>query len=148
MGKVLIVTGNRNWTDKELVDQAIAGADADVVITGGARGADRPAKEVADARGIEVLVFKAEWGRYGRGAGMVNNRRLLDAALKRGPVLVLAFHDDLLNSKGTKNMVEIARKAGAEVRHYHHCSETQPSPMMDDHATASTWDLHAPVGFR
>jgi hypothetical protein len=32
------------------------------------------------------------------------------------PDLVLAFHDDLRKSSGTRNMVEIARKAGIETR--------------------------------
>ena len=32
------------------------------------------------------------------------------------PSLVLAFHDDIENSKGTKHMVKIAREAGVEVR--------------------------------
>ena len=32
------------------------------------------------------------------------------------PMVVLAFHDDYENSKGTKNMVELAQNAGITVK--------------------------------
>jgi hypothetical protein len=34
------------------------------------------------------------------------------------PGMVLAFHDDIENSKGTKDMVNIAEKAGVRVAIY------------------------------
>ena len=38
------------------------------------------------------------------------------------PNLVLAFHDDIESSRGTKNMVAIARKAGVPVEVITHAS--------------------------
>jgi hypothetical protein len=84
----------------------------DVVICGGARGADRLAARWARSRGVEVVEFVADWDRHGRRAGFVRNRRML----KEGnPDVVFAFtRGSLLLSKGTVMMVGLARGAGVE----------------------------------
>lgn len=61
----------------------------------------------------EILRFPAQWYKYGRAAGPIRNQQMLDEGK---PDLVLAFHSDLEHSKGTKDMVTRARKAGIEVR--------------------------------
>lgn len=81
----------------------------EVVIEGEAKGADTMGRLAAERLGIEVLKFPADWKQHGRPAGPIRNRQML----KEGkPTLVLAFHDFIENSKGTKDMVEVARKAG------------------------------------
>jgi hypothetical protein len=59
-----------------------------------------------------ALHFPADWSRHGKRAGALRNVEMLKAR----PNLVLAFHEDLPSSSGTKNMVEIATKAGVPVR--------------------------------
>lgn len=81
----------------------------EVVIEGEAQGADSMGRVAAERLGIEVLKFPADWKKYGRSAGPIRNRQML----KEGkPTLVLAFHGFIENSKGTKDMVEVARAAG------------------------------------
>jgi hypothetical protein len=78
------------------------------IIHGDARGADSLAGGLAKLLGMFVIPVTAKWDIYGKAAGPIRNRQML--AL--GPDLVLAFHNDIENSLGTKNMVTIARKQG------------------------------------
>lgn len=63
------------------------------------------------------LPFPAKWKEFGRAAGPIRNQQMLDEGK---PELVLAFHDDLENSKGTKDMVGRAMKADLPVILYTH----------------------------
>jgi hypothetical protein len=72
-----------------------------VLIEGGARGADRLAREWAKAHGVTVETYEAEWQRYGRGAGPIRN----DTMIRDGdPDLVVAFP----GGSGTADMVRRA----------------------------------------
>jgi hypothetical protein len=77
-------------------------------IEGEAKGADSLARDVALELGFKVLSFPADWDKYHRAAGPIRNRQMLTEGK---PDLVLAFHQDLTRSKGTKNMVTLARRA-------------------------------------
>lgn len=108
----LLVCGDRNWADRAAVARFIAEADPEVVIHGAARGADSLAGEEATRLGISVEAYPADWTRYGRAAGPVRNQQMLTEGR---PDAVLAFHEDITNSKGTADMVRRARKAGLPV---------------------------------
>jgi hypothetical protein len=89
--------------------------DGDVcIVHGAAKGLDTIAGQVARELGYDVVPHEAEWSTYGRAAGPIRNQQMLEER----PNLVLAFHDDLLSSKGTKDMVKRALKAGLHVHHY------------------------------
>src|SRR5258707_10540748 len=78
------------------------------LMQGGARGADALAKRWAGKHPeIVQWEYKAEWNKYGKAAGPIRNRRMLEWL----PDLVVAFPGDT----GTANMVEQARAAGVEV---------------------------------
>jgi hypothetical protein len=62
---------------------------------------------IAKELGLEVREFPAKWGQYGRSAGPIRNREMLHSG---GVDLVLAFHKDFEHSRGTRDMVEAARK--------------------------------------
>lgn len=106
----LIIAGCRNFNDRFIIN---AGIDAfieeygtpDVIIEGGARGVDRMAYYYAKDNGIPVKVFPADWNKYGRAAGPIRNSEMA----KYGTHL-LAFWDG--KSRGTKNMIETAKKHG------------------------------------
>jgi len=83
------------------------------IIQGDARGADLIAKSVARAQGCPVESYPADWTRYGRAAGPIRNKQMLDEGK---PDLVLAFSQHLAFSKGTANMVGQARQRGIEVK--------------------------------
>lgn len=79
-----------------------------VIIEGECRGADRIAREEAEKLGMEVIPFEAKWERYGRGAGHIRNQKMLDEGK---PDKVVAFHNDITSSKGTKDMIRRAKEA-------------------------------------
>lgn len=83
-----------------------------VIIQGGARGADRLAKEFAHHIGCGHEEYAADWETYGKGAGRRRNRQML----KQGqPELVIAFYHRAERSAGTFHMVGIAHQAEVEV---------------------------------
>lgn len=107
----ILVCGDRNWTGQVSLDRFldVHAADAQVVIHGCARGADTLGGLWASKRGKEILPFPAQWSMYGRAAGPIRNQAMLD----RGkPELVIAFHSNIAASKGTKDMLARAKRAG------------------------------------
>jgi hypothetical protein len=113
-GLRVLVSGARAWADLEPIRRELAPLPAgSVVIHGDANGADRLAAQVAGELGLEVLACPAEWSRYGKRAGLVRNQTML---AEHRPDLILAFHPDIEQARGTKHMVTIARKAGVPVR--------------------------------
>jgi len=80
-----------------------------VIIHGDQLGADTYAKWWATERGVPHAPFKAEWGRYGKSAGPVRNRRMI---VEGKPDLVVAFK----GGKGTADMVRQAMRAAIPVQ--------------------------------
>lgn len=60
---------------------------------------------------FDIMAFPAEWNKYGKKAGYIRNAQMLEIGK---PDLVLAFWDGV--SRGTKMMIDLAKKAGVEVR--------------------------------
>jgi SLOG family YspA-like protein len=118
---VILCCGDRNWTNAETILTALSRfANQEItVIHGNASGADRMSALIASKLGFKVIAFTPDWNLYGRSAGPIRNRKML---VEGKPDLVLAFHNDLEKSKGTKNMVNQARRKGVKVeviRHFH-----------------------------
>ena len=105
----VLVCGGRDFDDIRLVEKTLDAIEVAEIIEGGRKGADRLAREWAEARGIPVRTFKADWRRYGRGAGPKRNEQMLDEGK---PDLVVAFP----GGKGTENMIRLAQAAGVRVR--------------------------------
>jgi len=109
----VLICGDRNWTDEETIKAYIRTLPPDsVVINGRCRGADSIARFAAKEYGYEVEDYPAAWEKQGRAAGPIRNKKMLD---KGKPEIVIAFHDDLEHSKGTKDMIRQARAAGIPV---------------------------------
>jgi hypothetical protein len=105
----LLICGDRNWSDGNAVREVIAKFQPAFVIEGEARGADILARLSAEAMGIEVKRFPADWEKYGRAAGPIRNSQML----KEGrPDVVVGFHYKIDESKGTRDMLTRAKKAG------------------------------------
>jgi hypothetical protein len=58
---------------------------------------------------MKLKVFSANWEKHGLAAGPIRNRQMLTEGK---PDLVIAFHENIEKSKGTKNMLELAKQAG------------------------------------
>ncbi len=114
MYKVLIC-GSRFYTDYGRVLHYIRRLKATsvhgdiVIIAGGAKGADTLAVKAAKACGLSFREYPAQWKKYGKKAGPIRNQTMLDM---ENPHLVVAFHENIDGSKGTKDMVSRARKSG------------------------------------
>lgn len=106
----VLVCGSRTWTDRAIIAAAVAKLPRDtVIIHGGARGADTIAGQEANRRGLTVIVYPADWQRYGRSAGVQRNAHMLTDGK---PDRVLAFAVDLATARGTADMVRRALAAG------------------------------------
>lgn len=120
----VLISGDRNWGKPaviELILDGLALACQDeneplVIIEGCARGADKVAHDWGNAmRGsgvADIEHYPADWDKYGRGAGPVRNRQMLNEGK---PDVVFAFNDHITESKGTRDMCEIASDAGVPV---------------------------------
>lgn len=118
----LIVAGTRNFTNYPLVkrelDNQVRKIQTEypgvriVIISGGARGADLLGERFAKEHGFAVVRFPAKWDLYGKQAGPVRNRKMLEYA-REGIPMLMAFWDGL--SKGTRNMIDISKAAGIQV---------------------------------
>ena len=107
--KVLICGDREWWNAKKIADRIKQLPVGTVVIHGACRGADRIAGNAAFNHGLVVREYPARWKKYGRSAGPIRNREMLD---KENPDLIIAFHESILESKGTKDMLKEATKRG------------------------------------
>ncbi len=115
MRPVIVVTGSRNWSDRDTLDDILNQLNPALVVEGGAKGADTMAREWCDRNGVTCVEVPALWTAHGKSAGPKRNSTMLRiaqalAAARDMPVEVVACpHDD---SVGTKHMMSLAHEAG------------------------------------
>jgi len=106
----ILICGDRNWTDVEIIENFIRSLPPDtIIIHGNSRGADKIAERKAKEQGLIVKGYSADWDKYGRAAGPIRNKQML---LEGRPDKVVAFHNDLSKSRGTADMLRQAEKRG------------------------------------
>ncbi len=99
----LAVIGSRDFEDMKVMRACIDPLQPTAIISGGAKGADTLAKQYAEEHGIHIIEHKPDWKRFGRGAGIVRNKTIIDDA-----DYVLAFWDG--TSRGTKHSIHHAKQ--------------------------------------
>lgn len=114
----VLIFGDRNYHLQSPVWTLLDGlwhnaGDRLVVIEGHAKGADMIAHMWADNKfgreNVENhLCFPADWSKFGRAAGPIRNQQMIDEG---EPEVAFGFHDDIINSKGTKDMFNRLTKA-------------------------------------
>lgn len=110
---IIIACGSRDWKDVETIREFISTLPKDsTVIHGSCKGADEIAGHVSREFGMNVQEYPADWKKHGKAAGPLRNQLMLDEG---NPELVVAFHDDISSSKGTKDMVARASKRKVRV---------------------------------
>lgn len=108
-GLVVIIAGSRGITDYGAVEKAVAASGFKVskVVSGGARGVDSLAERYAKDRSIPFEEFPADWNKHGKSAGYRRNEQMADNA-----DALIAIWDG--ESKGTKHMIDIAKRKGLQ----------------------------------
>lgn len=102
---IVLICGDRNWTDYKMIEDFIVTLPKGTkIIEGDCKGVDQLSGFIGKKHGYEVIVVPAEWEKYGKKAGPIRNQKMLDMK----PDFVVAFHNDIEHSKGTKNMIDLA----------------------------------------
>lgn len=115
--KRVLVTGSRDWEDRELLRMALADAWgwlSPAVLVHGAcpTGADALADECWTHWGGAVERHPADWARHSTRAGPMRNREMVQL----GADLCLAFIRN--NSRGATHCALTAEAAGIQTRRY------------------------------
>jgi hypothetical protein len=111
----ILVTGDRKWDDiPRVVEELGCHPPGTILVHGACVGADTVCAAVAEALQFEVRAYPADWETYKRAAGPIRNQQMLDSENKPNePIdLVLAFHNNIKESRGTADMLDRVRKAG------------------------------------
>ena len=105
----VIIAGSRDLQNAAAVSAAMdaSGFVPTQVVSGAARGADALGEAWAQARGIAIRQFPADWS-HGRSAGPIRNARMAAYA----DALVAVWDG---RSPGTRNMISTAQRRGLQV---------------------------------
>ena len=114
----VLVCGSRSYDNWEYIFARIEDIHKETPITeiihGAAKGVDSWAGLWARRNSIQENRYPADWEGHGKAAGPIRNRRMLDEGK---PDLVMGFLTP--ESKGTRNMLEQAHKAGVKCIVHH-----------------------------
>lgn len=95
----IAVVGSRDFKPLSLVESFIQGLpDDSIIISGGARGVDSIAERAAKNRGLQTIIYPAQWDKYGKAAGMMRNTDII-----KDSDIVVAFWDG--KSRGTQDSI-------------------------------------------
>ena len=113
MEKKVVIGGCRDYTDyvffKSCLDEILkTEKDEIIIISGHCSGVDLMGERYAEENGIKIEIFLPEWKKYGRAAGPLRNKKMVERA-----DLVIAFWDG--KSKGTKSLIKYAESNKKEV---------------------------------
>lgn len=98
----------RDVEETNVAIDAVKMFEPTIIIQGDAKGGDEIGVFTAETLRIPCLNFPADWDKYGKAAGYIRNKQMLDEGK---PDLVVAFP----GGKGTTNMVKLAGCAGIKV---------------------------------
>jgi hypothetical protein len=109
----VIIAGGRDFNNyeflKERCDYLFQNQTDVEIVSGNANGADKLGEQYAIEKNYSLKIFKAEWDKYGKGAGFIRNTEMSNYA-----DALIAFWDG--TSKGTLHMINESRKKNLKVR--------------------------------
>ena len=116
MGKKVVIGGCRDYTNyvffKSRLDEILKKPkDEIIIISGHCSGVDLMGERYAEENGFGVEIFLPEWKKYGRAAGPIRNKKMIECA-----DLVIAFWDGI--SPGTKYVIEQCKKQNKGITVY------------------------------
>ena len=108
MKTTILICGDREWNNRKAMYRVMYGLPDDTInVNGACRGADKMSTSIAEKLGFECREYPANWDKYGRRAGPIRNQEMLN---KEKPHFVIAFHENIKASKGTRDMIHKAKK--------------------------------------
>lgn len=90
------------------MDELNVAEKADLIVSGGAEGADTLAMRFAAEFHLKCLIMKPDWKRLGRAAGLARNTDIV-----ANSAWVIAFWDG--TSRGTADTIAKAKKQGKKL---------------------------------
>ena len=106
----IAIVGSRTFEDYNamcsFIEEKLATMEftsIDAVVSGGARGADTLAERYAREQRLQMILFPAEWKKYGRRAGFIRNVDII-----RESDICFAFWDG--SSKGTAHTIQLCEE--------------------------------------
>lgn len=98
------VVGSREFNDYFYLRDVLDGHrdKIDLLVSGGARGADTLAQKYAKENGIPILIYYPEWKKLGKQAGIIRNTLIADQA----DVMVAFAYK---TSRGTRHAISYMR---------------------------------------
>lgn len=113
----VVITGSRHGFPRNKIKARLSQLPKDaVIIEGGADGVDKIARSVAEELGLDLIEIPANWKRYGNSAGPIRNRRMIDL-LSPEDGLVIAFHENIAQSRGTADCLKEANRRAIPTEH-------------------------------
>lgn len=115
----ILVCGGRHFADYDLLEKTIndivfeSGCSDIEIVSGHCVGADRLGELYAEKYNVPVKIFPAEWKKYGKHAGPIRNKQMVDYISGFENKAVVAFVS--ANTKGTRNTIALAGKANIRV---------------------------------
>jgi len=101
-----LIVGSRSVKRFDL--SKYVGNDAELIISGGAKGIDSIAEEYADKNKISKLIMYPDYKSFGKAAPLKRNERMVELS-----DVVIAVWDGA--SRGTKYTVDYARKQNKKI---------------------------------
>lgn len=113
----LAIVGSRSLNNYETVKNAVNSlcgtTEVTEVVSGGTtQGVDSFAERYASEHSIPTVIFKPDWAKYGKSAGFIRNKDIVERA-----DFVLAVWDG--ESRGTLDSINHACKLGKPVKIVH-----------------------------
>ena len=103
----LAIIGSRTFEDYSLLNQEVNKLvqkyDIDMILSGGAKGADTLAERYAQENSIPTMIYTPMYEKYGKSAPIQRNKKIIEES-----DVVIAFWDGV--SKGTKSAIVMAEK--------------------------------------
>lgn len=105
----IAIVGGRDFNDYEILKKELDklifenGITIRSIVSGGAKGADTLAEKFAAEMEVEMIVFKPDYKKFGRGAALARNTQIVECA-----DTVFAFWNG--KSKGTLDSIKKAKK--------------------------------------
>jgi len=105
----IAIVGGRDFNDYELIkEKLIIFMDGNstlinAFVSGGAKGADTLAEKFAAETGVEMIVYRPDFEKHGRGAALARNTQIVEHA-----DVIFAFWDG--KSRGTLDSITKAKQ--------------------------------------